>query len=123
LFSIAPVGAAINACLIDKGNRFRMVVNAVDVIPPEQPLPKLPVARALWVPKPDLETSATCWIYAGGAHHTGFSQALSTEHLEDFSVMAGIEHLDIGPKTVVSEFKKELRWNEAYYGLRQLGQH
>jgi len=116
-----PAGAAVNACLIDMGNRFRMVVNAVDVIPPEQPLPKLPVARALWVPKPDMETSATCWIYAGGAHHTGFSQALTPEHLADFSEIAGIEHLEIGPKTVLNEFKKELHWNEAYYGLRQLG--
>jgi L-arabinose isomerase len=114
-----PAGPAVNACMIDLGNRFRMVVNDVNVVSADQPLPKLPVARALWVPEPDLSLSAACWIYAGGAHHTGFSQALSDEHLEDFAEIAGIEHLHIGQTTTASDFKKELRWNEAYYAQRQ----
>ncbi len=94
-----------------------MVVNEVDVIPPDQPLVKLPVARAVWVPRPDLKTAAAAWILAGGAHHTGFSQAVSTEMLEDFAGMAGIEFLLIDNETRLAEFKKELRWNDLYYHL------
>lgn len=107
-------GEALNASLIDMGNRFRMIVNEVKVIFPKQ-LPKLPVARALWIPKPNLEAAATTWILAGGAHHTAFSQAISSEYLEDFSEMANIEFLLINDSTNISEFKKELRWNEKYY--------
>jgi len=110
-------GPAINATLLDMGNRFRMVVNEVDVIQPDQPMPKLPVARAVWVPRPDLKTAAMAWILAGGAHHTGFSQAITVEHLEDFAEMAGLEYLVIGNNTRISELKKELRWNEIYYLL------
>jgi len=105
--------------LIDMGNRFRLLVNTVEVVAADQPLPKLPVARALWTPQPNLDVSATCWIYAGGAHHTGFSQAVTPEQLSDFAEMSGIEHLLIGESTRVAEFKNELRWNEVYYGLRQ----
>lgn len=114
-----PPGPAINACLLDMGNRFRLVTNEVDVVPPEEPLPKLPVARAVWLPKPNLPVSAACWIYAGGAHHTGFSQALNAGHLEDFAEIAGIEHLLIDQSSTVAAFKKELRWNEVYYAMRE----
>ncbi|MCX6903495.1 MAG: L-arabinose isomerase [Verrucomicrobia bacterium] len=114
-----PPGQALNACLLDLGNRFRLVVNAVEVVAADQPLPKLPVARSLWVPKPNLPVSAACWIHAGGAHHTGFSQALTAGHLEDFAEIADLEHLFIGDGTSVSEFKKELRWNEVYYALNK----
>jgi L-arabinose isomerase len=113
----AAAGPALNASILDLGSRFRLLVNEVDVIPPVQPLPKLPVARALWVPLPDLKTAAAAWILAGGAHHTGFSQSLTAEHLEDYAEMAGIEFLLINRDTRLSEFKKELRWNEAYYFL------
>lgn len=112
-----PRGPAVNASVLDLGNRFRMVVNEVDVGPPDGPLPKLPVARAVWVPRPNLKTAAAAWILAGGAHHTGFSQAVTAEHLEDFADMAGIEFLLIGKETRLSEFKKELRWNGIYYHL------
>jgi len=110
-------GPAVNATMLDMGNRFRMVVNEVDVVPPDYPMPKLPVARAVWVPRPDLKTAAAAWILAGGAHHTGFSQAVTVEHLEDFSEMAGLEFLSIGKDTNISDWKKELRWNEMYYLL------
>jgi L-arabinose isomerase len=112
-----PSGPALNASVIDLGNRFRMIVNTVDVVPPDAPLPSLPVARAVWVPKPDLKTAAAAWILAGGAHHTGFSQAVTAAHLEDFADMAGLEFLLIGEDTQLSAFKKELRWNEVYYYL------
>jgi len=110
-------GPAIVATLLDMGNRFRMVVNEIDVIDPVQPLVRLPVARAVWIPRPDLKTAAAAWILAGGAHHTGFSQSLTREHLEDFAAMAGIEFLTIDAATTLPEWKKELRWNEAYYQL------
>ncbi|MBN2508429.1 MAG: L-arabinose isomerase [Verrucomicrobia bacterium] len=113
-----PPGPGLNASLMDMGNRFRMLVNEVDVVAPEKPLPKLPVARALWKPKPDLKTAAAAWILAGGAHHTGFSQAVTTEMLEDFAEIAGIELLVIDPQTRLREFKQQLRANEVYYGLR-----
>ena len=113
----AKTGPGLNASVMDMGNRFRMVVNEVDIVPNEAPLPRLPVARALWAPKPDLKTAAGAWILAGGAHHTGFSQAVTAEHLEDFSEMAGMEYLLINDRTELSQFKKELRWNDLYYSL------
>ncbi|HLP16482.1 MAG TPA: L-arabinose isomerase [Bacteroidota bacterium] len=114
VFSV-PAGAAVNASLIDMGNRFRMIVNDVDCVTPDAELPKLPVARALWIPRPNLKEAAACWIYAGGAHHTAFSQALTSEHLEDFCTMAGIECITIGEGASVRDIKNELRWNEVSY--------
>ena len=114
-----PPGPALNAAIMDMGNRFRLLVNEVDVVAPDKPLPKLPVARALWIPKPDFHTAVTAWIYGGGAHHTGFSQAVTTEMLEDFAAMAGIELAVIDGETTVRHFKQELNWNEVYYGLRR----
>jgi len=110
-----PAGPAINVSLLDMGNRFRMVVNSVDCVMPEVNLPKLPVARALWIPQPDLKVGAAAWIYAGGAHHTAFSQAVTAEYLEDFCEMAGIEFLLIDNDTNLTQFKKELKWNDLYY--------
>lgn len=112
-----PAGPAVNVSLIDMGNRFRLIVNSVDCVMPDADLPKLPVARALWVPQPDLKTGAGAWIYAGGAHHTAFSQAIDARYLEDFCEMAGIEFLHIGKETSLPEFRKELKWNEVYYQL------
>ncbi len=110
-------GAALNASLIDMGDRFRMIVNTVDVVEPDEPLPKLPVARALWKPHPDLAIGAAAWITAGGAHHTVFSQALRPEHLYDFSEMAGVEYVQIDEATALRDFKNELRWNDLAYKL------
>lgn len=111
----ASTGPAVNATLVDIGNRFRLVVNQVNVIIPEHPLPKLPVARAVWIPQPSLKVAATAWIAAGGAHHTGFSCALKSQHLEDFAEMAGVEYLLISRDTRIADFAKELRWNDMYY--------
>jgi L-arabinose isomerase len=112
-------GRALNASVVDMGDRFRMIVNEVDVVAPDAPLPKLPVARALWVPQPSLPVGAAAWILAGGAHHTGFSQCLTVEHMEDFAEMAGIEFLLINNDTRISNFKNELRWNDLYYQQMQ----
>jgi L-arabinose isomerase len=105
----APAGEAVVATLVDMGNRFRMIVNEVEVITPEQPLPKLPVARAVWLPKPNLKVAAAAWIYAGGAHHTGFSQSLTVEHLEDFAEIAGIECIVIDAETRLRELRRQLK--------------
>ncbi len=113
----APPGRGIVAGLLDIGTRFRLVANVIDVVPPDEALPRLPVARALWRPEPDLKTSAEAWILAGAPHHTSFSQALTAEHLEDFADIAGIELVTIDERTRVADFKKELRWNQAYYHL------
>lgn len=110
-------GPAINVSIMDMGNRYRMVVNEVEVVETEAPLPKLPVARALWVPKPNLRVAAAAWILAGGAHHTGFSQALSSAHMQDFAEIADVEFLLIDGNTQISDFKKEIRWNEVFYLL------
>ncbi len=112
-----PSGPAVCASIIDMGGRFRMVVNEVDVIQPEKPLSKLPVASAVWVPRPDLKVAAAAWIMAGGAHHNGFSQSVTRAHLEDYAEMAGLEFLVIDGQTNLSDFKKELRWNDLYYHL------
>jgi len=105
----APSGPAVVASMVDMGDKFRLIVNEVDVIQPEQALPKLPVARAVWVPRPSLKVAAAAWIYAGGAHHTGFSQALGVEHLEDFAEIAGVELVVIDAETRLRELRRELR--------------
>jgi L-arabinose isomerase len=113
-----PTGPAVNAALMDFGNRFRLLINEVDVVKPPQPMPKLPVAQAVWQCRPNFEDACAAWIYAGGAHHTGFSQAVTTEMLEDFAVMAGIEVVVIDANTKLRAFKQELLWNETAYGLK-----
>lgn len=114
VFNSAP-GAAINASVIDMGNRFRLLVNEAEAVAPEEDLPQLPVARVLWKPLPDMHSACAAWIYAGGAHHTCYSQNLNAEHMEDFSEMADIEYVVIGKDTRINEFKNMLRWNEASY--------
>jgi L-arabinose isomerase len=116
----SAAGPALNASVIDMGNRFRLLVNEVEAVKPEKNLPKLPVARVLWKPMPDMETGCAAWILAGGAHHTCYSQNLTAEHLQDFAEMAGIEFTLIGKNTDIYQLKNELRWNEMYYGHRQL---
>lgn len=113
----AARGKAVNASVVDIGNRFRMIVNQVNVIQPEHALPKLPVAMAVWIPEPNLKIAATAWISAGGSHHTALSRALNSEHLENFAEMASMEYLLIDSKTRASGFLKELRWNDMYYHL------
>jgi L-arabinose isomerase len=115
----ANTGPAIGASIMDMGQRFRMVANVVDVAPTDEPLPKLPVARALWRPRPNLKIAAAAWIYAGGAHHTSFSYSVTAEHLQDFADMAGIEFILIDENTRVQEFKEKLRWNDLYYHLNK----
>jgi len=110
-------GSGVNASLMDMGSRYRLLVNPCDVVPADAPLPNLPVARVVWQPEPNLEVAAGAWILAGGAHHTGFSMAVTAEHLEDFAEIAGIEYLLIDQDTSVSSFKKELRWNDLYYHM------
>lgn len=112
-------GPAINVSLVDLGNRFRMVANKVQVVSPEMEIPKLPVARVLWEPMPNLEISAHSWLLAGGAHHTVFSKAISMEMIEDFAEIAGIELLVIDEHTNIQDFKHKIHWNEAYYQLFQ----
>ena len=114
----AKAGPALNASLIDLGNRFRLIVNEVTAIEPP-PLPKLPVARAVWRCAPDFKTACAAWILAGGAHHTGYSYSVTTEMLEDFATIAGIEQVTIDRDTVLRSFKQELRGNEIYYHLAQ----
>jgi L-arabinose isomerase len=113
----ATAGRAVNATVVEVSDRFRLIVNQVDLIPPEHPLPKLPVARAVWVPEPNLKIAATAWISAGGAHHTGLSPALTPEHLENFAAMADMEYLLIDRDTKLPDFAKELRWNDLYFRL------
>ncbi|MDC6365887.1 MULTISPECIES: L-arabinose isomerase [Flavobacteriaceae] len=115
----APAGNALNASMVDMGNRFRLIVNEVEAVNPMADLPKLPVARVLWEPKPNLDVAATAWILAGGAHHTVYTQALSTEYMEDFADIFGIEILVIDSDTRIRNFKDQLHANEAYYHLFQ----
>lgn len=113
----SPTGPAINVSLVDLGNRFRLIVNEVEAVKPMGKLPNLPVARVLWDAKPDLEIAATSWILAGGAHHTVYTQALTTEFMEDFAEMAGIELVVIDNNTTIRSFKNQLNANEAYFHL------
>jgi L-arabinose isomerase len=112
-----PEGQGINVSMMDMGNRFRMIANPCRVVAPDAALPKLPVARVVWQPKPDLKTAAAAWILGGGAHHTGFSMALTKEHMADFAEIAGVEFLLIDDDTTIPGFKKDIRINEVYYAL------
>ena len=114
----AASGPAIVASMIDMGNRFRMIVNEIDVVPPAEALPHLPVARAVWLPRPNLKIASTAWIYAGAAHHSSYSQALTLEHIADFCEIAGIELLPITAETKINEFRQLLRWEETAYSRR-----
>ncbi|MCL2710520.1 MAG: L-arabinose isomerase, partial [Planctomycetaceae bacterium] len=114
----AHEGTGMAATIVDMGNRFRMIVNQVDCVPPEANLPKLPVARAFWTPQPDLKTAAHAWILAGGTHHTAFSYALTREHFEDYAEIAGIELLLIDNETSIAEFRDRIRLNEVYYAFK-----
>jgi len=114
----AATGPALNASLVDLGNRFRLIVNEVTAVKAPK-MPKLPVARAVWENKPDFKTACAAWIYAGGAHHTGYSYKVTSEMLEDFATIAGIEMVLIGADTKLSDFKQTLRNNEVYYHLAQ----
>jgi L-arabinose isomerase len=114
VFNVAG-GEALNASIIDMGNRFRLLINEVQAVEPQNDLPKLPVARVLWKPYPDMKTGCAAWIYAGGAHHTAYSQNLTAEHLHDFADMAGLEFIRIGKDTKLDQLRNELRWNDAAY--------
>ncbi len=118
VFDATP-GPATILGICDLGDRFRLVLNEVDVVPPDEPLPKLPVARAVWEPKPDLATSAESWITAGGPHHTVLSTAVDTDQLLDFANLLGVELLVIDGVTNRRDFADRMRWNQAYYRLAQ----
>jgi len=113
----AGAGPAIVAALMDMGDRFRIVATEIDLVPPDKPMTKLPVGRAVWKPRPNLATAAETWLMAGGSHHTVLTRAVGAEVIADFAEMAGVEFLLIDADTTVTSFKKELRWNEAYYHL------
>ena len=113
----AGTGPAVVAALTDMGDRFRIIANEIDLVPPNEPMPRLPVGRAVWKPRPDFATATESWLMAGGSHHTVLTRAVGAEALADFAEMAGCEFLLIDGGTTVGGFKKELRWNEAYYHL------
>jgi L-arabinose isomerase len=116
VFDAAP-GPAVVVGLADVGDRFRLVANEIEVVPPDEPLPKLPVARAVWQPAPSLQTSAECWLTAGGPHHTVLTQAVGSEVLRDFARMAETELVLIDAATTTDAFADRLRWNQAYHRL------
>jgi L-arabinose isomerase len=113
----AHPGQATAASITDMGQRFRMITTVVDVVAPEHPLPRLPVARAVWRPRPDLATNAAAWIYAGGSHHTSLGFPTTTEHLRIFAGMCGVEFVVIDESTEIEAFRDRLRWNDLYYLL------
>jgi L-arabinose isomerase len=116
VFDAAP-GPAVVVGLADLGDRFRLVANEIDVVAPDQPLPRLPVARAVWTPRPDFRTSAESWLTAGAPHHTVLSSAVGADELHDLATMLRTELLTIDASTEIRQFQKEIRWNQAYYRL------
>ncbi len=119
LLFTAKAGPSICVSPIDMGNRFRIIVNEVNTVEQPEGTPNLPVASALWEPKPNLNVAAAAWIYAGGAHHSAYSQAVTTDMIEDFAEMAGVETVIIDENTELRQFKNELRQSAAYYALKQ----
>ncbi|RSN04129.1 L-arabinose isomerase [Nonomuraea sp. WAC 01424] len=118
VFDAAP-GPGIVVGLADMGDRFRLVANEIDVVAPPEPLPALPVARAVWSPRPNLRTSTESWLTAGAPHHTVLSTAVGREELAELADMLGVELLMIDKDTTTDRFVKEMRWNQAYYRLAQ----
>jgi L-arabinose isomerase len=116
VFDATP-GPGIVLGIADIGDRFRLVLNEIELVPPDEPLPKLPVARAVWKPAPSLATSAECWLTAGGPHHTVLSQAVDTETIDDFAAMLHTELLIIDTDTTPRSFADHVRWNAPYYRL------
>jgi L-arabinose isomerase len=116
VFDAAP-GPALVVGLVDLGDRFRLVANLIDVVPPPEPLPLLPVARAVWAPRPNLRTSAEAWLTAGAPHHTAFSAAVDIELVADLAEMTGVELLVIDAATTPRDFANQIRWNSAYHRL------
>lgn len=112
-------GDVILVSLIDMGGRMRLIVNDAIAVKPLKDMPKLPVARVMWDPMPNLETSAEAWILAGGAHHSVMSYTLTAEHMRDFAEMLGIEFIHIHKDTDLIELKKELMWNDITWGMKQ----
>lgn len=113
----AAGGDALNASVVDMGGRFRLIVNTVKAQDVQEDIPQLPVARVLWTPQPDMKTGCTAWIYAGGAHHTVYSQNLTKEYFADFAKIAGLEFVLIDENTNLASFENELKWSELYYKL------
>jgi len=113
----SATGDAMNVTLIDMGNRFRIIINTLEVIEPLEKMPKLPVASAFWKTMPNLADGAAAWIYAGGTHHSAYTMALTPDYIETFAEFADVEFIVIDKNTCVTQFKKELRWNEIYYML------
>jgi L-arabinose isomerase len=116
VFTARP-GPAVVVGLLDLGTRLRLVANQVDTVTPPADLPRLPVARALWQPRPDMATAAESWLRAGGPHHTCYTQALDLECLEDLAEMAGVELVTIDADTDARSFRRELRWSQVYWHL------
>jgi len=115
----ADPGPGIVAGLSDLGDRFRLTVNEIDLVEPDEALPRLPVACAVWQPRPSLATSAESWLMAGAPHHTVLSTAVGVDVLTDFSEMVGVELLVIDADTTPRAFQRELRWNAAYHRLAE----
>ncbi len=114
----SAIGSAINASVVDLGGRFRLLVNQVEAVKPDAPLPKLPVARTVWIPQPDLAIGAAAWIYAGGAHHTVFSLAITPEMMEDYATIAGVELVVIDEETEIRRFRRDLALSDMYWSAR-----
>jgi L-arabinose isomerase len=116
VFDARP-GPAVNATLVDVGGRMRMIVAELDVVTPEHAMPKLPTARAVWVPRPDFKRGAQGWIEAGGGHHAAFCQAVTTDEWEDFANMVGLEVVRLGSDLDLRQLRNELRWNDLAFKL------
>jgi L-arabinose isomerase len=116
VFDAAP-GPSVVVGMCDLGERFRLVGTVIDTVEPDEPLPELPVARAVWTSRPDLPTAATAWLTAGGPHHTVYSRAIGPEILDDFATMAGVELALIDEHTTLRGFRQDLRANAAWFHL------
>jgi L-arabinose isomerase len=118
VFDAAP-GPAVIIGMADLGSRFRLVASEVDVVVPDEPLPRLPVARAVWASRPDLSTATRAWLTAGGPHHTVLTKAVHPEMVDDFATMVDVELAMIDERTTMADFRQKLRWNAAWFHLRR----
>lgn len=112
-------GVGVVVAMSDMRDRFRLTANVVDIVAPPAALPNLPVARAVWQPRPDFMTSAEAWLTAGAAHHTVLSTAAGLEVFEIFADIARTELLVIDEHTTRRGFADQVRWNAVYHRIAQ----
>lgn len=111
-------GKAIVVSLVDMGGRMRLICQEIECVKPILPMPNLPVARVMWRTLPNMEDGLTCWLLAGGAHHTVLSYDVTSDQMRDWARMMDIEFVLIGAETTPQKLEDELMVKDLVWRLK-----